>query len=386
MKQYNSLYAAFDVFPGAKGAAAHIHHMSSVLFGTYAQGMLVCLGNDELPVYQSEANTDIYRFRSTESNFLLRAEAYTQFLYELVQANPELRIAHFRDVWSGVAILEQLPTAATVFEVNALPSIELPYKYNLSESTLQKIEAMENYCLQKADAIIVPSLVTKNLLIDRGVPEEKIFHISNGAEIPEIMEKPADAPEKYLMYFGATQPWQGLSVLFHAFCGLRDFSNLQLLVASSHHTKSNKQWVKLTRKLNIEDRIVWKNQLRKDELQAYLQHAFLTVAPLENTPRNTLQGCSPLKIYESMACGVPVIASDLPVVHEILENKINGRTFTPANHFELSRIIRILLDFPENRDLLALNAREHIIRNHTWEHKNTQLLQFYAQLTTLHKT
>lgn len=382
MSTYQSVYVAFDVFPGAKGAATHIYHMSHVLSDFLPKCALLCLGNDDLPEFQEEQNLDIFRFRTTEANYLRRAEMFTAFVYEWVQENPHVKLAHFRDIWGGLALLGNLNAAKYVFEVNALTSVELPYKYDLLPETIAKIESLEAYCLHNANVIITPSEVTRNFLQEKGIESSVINVISNGAEIPEKLEKPADAPEKYIMYLGALQAWQGIPVLLKAFEGLRDFQNLYLLIASSHNEKQSKMLIKLAAKLQISERIIWKHQLNKVELAAYLQHAYLSIAPLEDTPRNTLQGCSPLKVYESMACSVPVVASDLPVLHEIIENKVNGRLFTPGNHFELSRTIRILLDFPEVRNKLAEKAFQTIATNHTWQHKYAKLLQLYTNLLT----
>ena len=41
---------------------------------------------------------------------------------------------------------------------------------------------------------------------------DKITVIPNGAEIPEMAEKPENAPPRYIIYFGAVQAWQQLGV------------------------------------------------------------------------------------------------------------------------------------------------------------------------------
>ena len=70
-----------------------------------------------------------------------------------------------------------------------------------------------------------------------------------------------------------------------------------------------------------------------------------------------MQGCAPLKILESMASGMPVVASDLPAVRELLADGEHGRLVAPDRPGELARAIRVLLDFPERRARLAANAR-----------------------------
>ena len=69
-----------------------------------------------------------------------------------------MRLAHFRDPWSGMAVVER--DVATVYEVNGLPSVELPYLHPaIPRGTLERIAEVEQRCLDAADAIVVPSPV-----------------------------------------------------------------------------------------------------------------------------------------------------------------------------------------------------------------------------------
>ncbi|MGX2953608.1 glycosyltransferase [Shewanella sp. JL219SE-S6] len=53
------------------------------------------------------------------------------------------------------------------------------------------------------------------------------------------------------------------------------------------------------------------------------------MAPLTPCRRNMLQGCCPLKVLESMACGTAVIASDLPVIRELVTHEKHGLLVPP---------------------------------------------------------
>jgi hypothetical protein len=124
------------LYPSAKGAATHIYQMSKALFEYCGNGYLYVLGNERLPVYQDEGNIEIYRFNHSIDNYLLRVEAYGASLCEFISKRKNLKLAHFRDIWSALAILAPNRTYKSVFEVNALMSIELPYRYPLLNKTL----------------------------------------------------------------------------------------------------------------------------------------------------------------------------------------------------------------------------------------------------------
>ena len=381
-----SLYAAFDVYPAPKGAATHIKQFANALFEHHGGGTLYVLGGSGLPSYQCEPNVEIIRFDRQISNLLERAMAFGEGLAGVLDLKREsLQVCHYRDPWSGLPI-EGLRESRgvkykTVYEVNALPSIELPYAFpHIAPETLEKIAHQEAYCLAMCDAIVTPSRVTAEMLECRGVAADKISVIPNGAVMSENRLRPNDAPDKYLLYFGAIQQWQGVDELLRAFRGLADFDELKLVMCVGKHNRIAKQYRKLAEKLEIDSRVEWHYGLTQDELVPWVQHAYLTVAPLTDCSRNREQGCCPLKILESMAAGVPVVASDLPVVRELLIPDEHALLVRPGRYLELSVAMRCLLDEPDFARRMGLNAQAHVKQHYTWEKAVEQLKKIYQMV------
>src|ERR1051325_4950337 len=181
-----ALYAAFDRFPSRKGAAIHIDRFARALFDELGSGCLYVLGGGGLPSHQIEGNVDIVRFGDHVENFLERAMAFGAKLSRLLDdIAPSLEVAQFRDPWSGAPIaLRPRRPYATIYEVNALPSIELPSLFPaVGASTLDKIRDVELACLRNADAIVTPSATTANFLDALGI--RNVTVIPNGAAIDE---------------------------------------------------------------------------------------------------------------------------------------------------------------------------------------------------------
>ncbi len=380
-----SLYAAFDVFPSAKGSSIHIEHMSETLFKSYGSGTLFTLGDGELPSWQREDDCEIIRFQEEFPNFLLRSLNFGEALERVAATyRDSVELAHFRDPWSGIPLIKALsPDTRFVFEVNGLPSIELPYHYPLvSQRTLQKIREEERACWERADAIVTPSQTIADNLVRLGADAAKMSVIPNGADLAAPSAKPEDAPARYLIYFGALQRWQGVDTLLKAMQRLTDFSDLKLLICSSSSHRQAKALRKLARNLDLEDRIVWKDRLTRAELAPYLQHATLSIAPLTECSRNVSQGCCPLKILESVAAGVPIVASQLPSVEEILADGHHARLVPPERPNELARAIRILLEYPAERERLAANAKLHLSDAFSWQSAQAKLAALYQSLQT----
>ncbi len=104
---HRALYAAFDRFPSRKGSAVHIDRFARALFEQAGGGLLYVLGGDGLPPYQREGDVEIVRYMRDAEHVLERAAGYGARLAALLERlAPTLQLAHFRDPWSGVPIVE----------------------------------------------------------------------------------------------------------------------------------------------------------------------------------------------------------------------------------------------------------------------------------------
>ncbi|MFZ2957512.1 MAG: glycosyltransferase [Candidatus Ozemobacteraceae bacterium] len=382
---FSSLYAAFDIYPAAKGAAVHIREAAGALFEYRTPGLLLVLGTPEMPCRQCEPSGEIRRFFADEPNFLQRAMQFGNFVAKNVEeTRNSLSIAQFRDPWSGIPLLAcPHKTFRTIYEVNGLPSIELPSFYpNLSPRTLEKIRAEELLCLHEADQIVCPSENIRKCLTRLGILESKISVIPNGAgEIWTKSSLPAsEAPRHYLIYFGALQSWQGLETLLRAFSLLADLEDLVLVLCVSGSKPRMKALKHLADRLGISHRLLWFAGLSQEELQPWVRNAQLSVAPLADVPRNRIQGCCPMKIIESLAAGVPVVASDLPVVRELMEDGIHGRLVRPDRPSDLARAIRILLEHPETCSSMGNAGKKRVQEAFTWTKAKSSLHRIFKEL------
>ncbi len=381
--RHRSLYAAFDRFPTRKGAAVHIARFAPVLFEHAGGGILYVLGGGDLPTHQVEEDVEIVRYAGDESNFLDRAACFARRLSGILdETASSLEIVHFRDPWSGTPVVTCDAGYRTVYEVNGLPSIELPYLFpSIAPRTLAKVEAMERLCLERVDRIVTPSHTTRKLLASRGVANTKITVIPNGAELPHLpLERPEGAPSSYVIYVGALQPWQGADMLLRAMARLADLE-IPLVICASNRSRHAKRIERLADKLGLNHRIVWQYALSASELTPWIANALVSVAPLRDCDRNAIQGCSPLKVIESMAAGVPVIASDLPPVREIIEGDETGVLIPADRPASLARAIRVLYDYPDRARALGAAARKKVLDTYQWTHATEALSGIYDELT-----
>jgi glycosyltransferase involved in cell wall biosynthesis len=160
-------------------------------------------------------------------------------------------------------------------------------------------------------------------------------------------------------------------------------SDLYLVICSATRRRHGKMYNKLAERLGVAERVIWHYGLHKAELSRWLTGATLSVAPLTECSRNLEQGCAPLKILESMAHGVPVVASDLPAVREIINDRIEGRLVRAERPAEFARIIRVLLAYPDELHAMGHRARHRIEHDFTWERATGQLAELYGSLLSI---
>ena len=84
---------------------------------------------------------------------------------------------------------------------------------------------------------------------------------------------------------------------------------------------------------------------------------------------------SPLKLFEYMAAGRPIVAFDLPVLREVLIDKVNAILIRPDDPLAMADGIRLVLADSELGNSIADNAREQV-KAYTWEKRAKMIVKF----------
>ncbi len=108
-------------------------------------------------------------------------------------------------------------------------------------------------------------------------------------------------------------------------------------------------------------------------LQPFRESFDIALLPSQPEVRNnfnkidTGDNISPLKLFEYMAAGLPIIASDLPSIREVLENEKTAILLPPDNEEAWINALKALKDNPKKRRKLGENARRLFMANFTWD-------------------
>lgn len=114
----------------------------------------------------------------------------------------------------------------------------------------------------------------------------------------------------------------------------------------------------------------------RPELASYYRAADLLAMPFPDTHHYAFE-MSPLKLFEYMASGTPIVASDLPSIRDILDEQ-NSYFFKPDDGESLKASILDCLHDPQARSK-ADNAK-NTVRNFTWTNRSLSILNFTARI------
>jgi glycosyltransferase involved in cell wall biosynthesis len=382
-------YSAFDVFPSPKGATTHIVHFLRGLVNRGYEVDLLTPGDGVLPAEEEWESVRIRRVPPVAGgNFLTQALAFGQASLELVAVSQPFDYAHYRSAWSGLPLAREKSRFGfkTIFEVNGLASVELKYHYpGLRESgLLTKIRQMELEALELSDAVICPSDVTRQFLVSLGVERRKITVIPNGcspADFPASPLLPREAERiPTLLYIGTLADWQGLELIIHAMPEIIKQHPAKLRIVGRGRSRQRKLLAKQIRKLGLEEFVSVEAAVPHHEVGALVASADVCLAPLSLNDRNVTQGCCPIKIIEYMACARPIVASNLPVVRELVREEVDALLFNPADPADLAGQVLALLENPSLAGELAANATRCAREKFTWHAAQKKLIKVYEGL------
>ena len=122
---------------------------------------------------------------------------------------------------------------------------------------------------------------------------------------------------------------------------------------------------KLCKELGVEDRFIFTGVIAYDRVPLYINASDICTAPFIFA-RNAKIGLSPLKLYEYMACGKPVVASNISGVSDVIEASGGGISVLPENLDALADGILKLLENPDLRLKMGSKGLSYVTENYSW--------------------
>jgi len=382
------LYITLENLSLHKGSVVHI---KEVIDGLRQRGHQVGLiGSAWPPIENVEPFYNIHPKTSFPFKFLIRKEKsywvssllLFLFLLKVIQKYDMIYARDFHTVL--IALFPRLLfKKKLVFEINGIASEEQRLKGHsfLNHILVFLIQKAEKMATKYSDRIIsvTPHIGTylienykcapdKVIAIGNGVNTKKFYSIHDEALLEQWKKKFGITKwEIVIMFVGNLAPWQGVETLIQvAPLLLRETRNIQFLIIGDGLLKE--AFEAKVKSLGVSDHFIFTGMVIHKEIPLYINIADICVLP----KRRLKSGYSPIKLYEYMACGKPVVASRVEGL-EFIEEEGTGLLVEPENVKNLEKELNKLIQEPQERVKMGQRSL-HIARERfSWESRVIQI-------------
>jgi glycosyltransferase involved in cell wall biosynthesis len=286
--------------------------------------------------------------------FLISAKIYLLFRkYDILYTREQLVGLFFKDF---------------VLEIHSLPS---------------NIKTFHKKIWQRAKALIVLTSFIKKKLVEVGVKEDKILVSPDGVDLEKfkipnskfkIREELGLPKDKiligYVGMFKTVDMEKGVDVAIQSLKFLNENCVLILVGGKKEDIEFYK---KQAEEFNLSSRVFFIGWVKHQLIPLYLKSFDVLIAPFPENEHYKFY-MSPLKLFEYMASGVPIVASDLPSIREIL-NENNAVLVEPNNSQRLAETIKKVLQNSDLADKISKQALNDV-RGYSWQKRAEYIIDF----------
>ena len=241
--------------------------------------------------------------------------------------------------------------------------IPAPFRWIVSKM----YKAYESYAVSKFDAVIAAtSHIAENFTGRTGLIEV----INNYPRLDDIVfqEKLFEDRPPMVCYAGSIDEIRGIGVMLRAISGV---NGAKLVLAGQCEDD-----VKMMILAN--DKAQYLGRLGRNGINCMYGDARAVLVVLQ--PLDRYKVSQPIKMYEYMAAGLPVIASDFPLWKQIIEDSGCGMCVNPTDADEVRKACVKLLTHPDLCKKMGLAGRKCVEEKYNWVVEEKKLLKLYKSL------
>ncbi len=368
------------------GIAPHVYGLAKALAKYGNDVGVVTLDFPGTPDYEEVEGFKVYRSKTEigHPNFLVWAFLFNHYLEKrLAAANKDLNfdLVHIHD-WlvapSGVGFKHFLdkPLVCTMHSTEHGRS-------SLHSSDSYMIDGMEWWSCYEAAQVIVTSNSMKGEVCGHfHVPWEKVDVIPNGVEAEKYDRNVnrwairrrfgVSDHEKMVLYVGRLVPQKGVEYLIRAIPRISwRFPEAKLVIVGEGWMRSHLEWV--ADQSGQRWRINFAGFIPDDDLVALTRSADVMVVPSVYEPFGIVA-------LEGMAAGVPVVASQLGGLAEVVEHDRTGVWVYPRSPDSIAWGVERVLSDAGYRDWLVANGYEAVKNRFSWDTVARQTVEVYKRV------
>lgn len=267
---------------------------------------------------------------------------------------------------------------AKIFGVSIIHELNGPYEdVFVTHPALNKVRGLlipiQRWQYRKASGVIAVTRDLQKWANTEGRRNDCAF-ISNGANTtlfaPDIV-RPQDMPERYVVFFGGLTRWHGVPVMIEA-AALPDWpSNVKLVVIGQGQESE-----RLQQAVKKNNNIVVLGHMPYKSIPAYVANAIAGLVMISDPDNRSSTGVFPLKLFETLSAGVPVIVSDLPGQADFVREHNCGIVVPVDDAAVLARAVAHCAEKPSEARKMGTAGRAAVLAEHSWESRSRDTLSY----------
>lgn len=232
------------------------------------------------------------------------------------------------------------------------------------------VEKIENYAARRFDIVIAATPFIRNRFLRLGYRSVDINNFPNPYEF-YLPDKMWAEKEHAVCYVGGISHIRGIYEMVEAI----GQTNVRLLLAGRFSSSSESH--------RATDMAGWAHveelgQLNRDEVRQTLSKSMAGLVLYHPVPNHF--DAQPIKMFEYMCAGLPVIASNFPLWKGIIEDNYCGICVDPLNVVAIADAIQWIADHPEEAKRMGKNGQKTIAERYSWATEEKKLISLYAEL------
>jgi len=234
------------------------------------------------------------------------------------------------------------------------------------------IEKIENFVAKKFDAVITATPFIRDRFLKLSCNAVDINNFPILKEFP-TKKIPWESKSSKAFYLGGISEIRGIHQMVEAI-GLTGF---RLAIAGEFESKSLHESLKKIQGWEQVDELGFLNRKETADVMASSNTGIAVFQPAPNHINS-----QPNKIFEYMAAGLPIIASNFPLWRSIIEDNNCGLCVDPMNSQAIANAIIYLVDHPEESQIMGENGRRLVEEKYNWNSESKKLLELYEKLSS----
>lgn len=364
------------IFEYAKGLVRKNHEVLVITpFPNYPTGIIPVKYRGKLSMREELGGIKVLRtyvYASQNKSFINRIMNYLSFTISSIifsfKINKRYNIVNTvsAPLFLGISgyLISRMKKAKFVFEVRDLwPDRAIVLGLIRNRFIIKLSKLLENFIYRKADLISVATKEIFDKLHKRGIPFHKISFLPAGVDVSLFKQKSdnGDFRDKHrlkdkfiVMYIGNHGLSHNLENILLAANRLKNINKIQFVFVGDGVEKNNLK--KFAHERNISN-VLFLNPIPRKMINDLINSSDLCVA----SAKKGIGGLS-IKVFEYLACGVPVVISMDNETSEFVKRTNSGITIEPENYQAMSEAILYLFKNFEVMQEMGKNGRNAILR------------------------